>query len=324
MVKTLGIKFEVAGVIVDPIRVEVNNEDDPWENAEVDEAKVIKNKSKQLAQEYKKYLQSISQKTKSDRSLMSQVIARDFAASDPSKQKELLTFIKQDFSVKAKAYRAAVKSGQLELAKQEGEELIKLAASVKSLYDELANFDELDPQVQSSFKSYKGYVTSVENEVLAGTGGKGRVNQGLPDLFEQQLNASEEARRSVGGTTPLKLHAAKAFVEQEDGENVAEGFISGILENLIDAREAGEQLIEAVEDGIRDAGEIQSPSKLATRLGHWFAQGFGLGMSGEDLEARGRDLVESAESGISDRDNIFSKIKSQISGLAQQFPVLGK
>lgn len=318
MVKTLGIKFEVAGVIVDPIRVEVNNEDDPWENAEVDEAKVIKNKSKQLAQEYKKYLQSISQKTKSDRSLMSQVIARDFAASDPSKQKELLTFIKQDFSFKAKAYRAAVKSGQLELAKQEGEELIKLAASVKSLYDELANFDELDPQVQSSFKSYKGYVTSVENEVLAGTGGKGRVNQGLPDLFEQQLNASEEARRSVGGTTPLKL------TEQEDGENVAEGFISGILENLIDAREAGEQLIEAVEDGIRDAGEIQSPSKLATRLGHWFAQGFGLGMSGEDLEARGRDLVESAESGISDRDNIFSKIKSQISGLAQQFPVLGK
>ncbi|MEO0015069.1 MAG: hypothetical protein RLZZ535_3458, partial [Cyanobacteriota bacterium] len=300
-----ALELEDAGVIVDPIKVKVNNEGDPWENADAEESKVINNRSKNLAQEYKKYLQSISQKTTSDRSVISQVIARDFAGSNPSGQKELLTFIKQNFNAKAKAYRAAVKSGQLELAKEQGEELIRLAASVKSLYGELADFDELDPEVQSSFKSYKSYVSSVETEVLAGAGAKGRANQGLPDLFEQQLNLSED-----------------------DGQNVAEGFIEGILENLIDARDAGEQLIEAVEEGIRDAGEIQSPSKLAARLGRWFVQGFGLGMSGEDLEDRGRDLVESATDGIRNPGmigfNIFSQIKSQLSELEAKYPVLFK
>ncbi|MEY2833143.1 MAG: hypothetical protein RLZZ574_2402, partial [Cyanobacteriota bacterium] len=277
-------------------------QDDPWKDTAKDEANAIKNRSKALAQEYKQYLTSLSEKTKSDRSVISQVIARDFAASNPSQQKELLTFIKQNFSAKAKAYRVAVKSGQLELAREQGEELIRLAASVKSLYGELANFDQLDPEIQSSFKSYKGYISSVETEVLAGTGGKGRANQGLPDLFEQQLNLSNE-----------------------DGENVAEGFIEGILENLIDAREAGEQLIEAVEEGIKDAGEIQSPSKLAARLGRWFAQGFGLGMSAENLEARGREVVESAADGIKEEvggsfsaDNIASLLDTGGAGIIRK------
>jgi tape measure domain-containing protein len=297
-----AIELEDAGVIVDPIKVKVNNEDDPWKNTSNEEAKAVTQRSKNLAQEYKKYLESISQKTKSDRSVMSQVIARDFAVSDPTKQKELLTFIKQSFNAKAKAYRATVKSGQLELAREQGEELIRLASAVKSLYGELAGFDELDLQIQSEFKSYKSYISSVESEVSQGAGGKGRVNQGLPDLFEQQLNLSED-----------------------DGQNVAEGFINGILENLIDAREAGEQLIEATEEGIRDAGEIKSPSKLAARLGRWFAQGFGLGMSGEDLEARGREVVESAADGIKEQvggsfsaDNLASLLDTGGAGIIQK------
>jgi tape measure domain-containing protein len=250
--------------------------DDPWEDAKPQEQEAITNRFKALAQQYKQYLQSLSQKTKSDRSVISQVIARDFAASDSNKQKELLAFIKQDFNAKAKAYRAAVKSGQLELAKEQGEQLIKLAASVKSLYGELANFDQLEPEVQTQFKSYQRYVTSAENEVLTGTGRKGGTTQGLPDLFEGQLNLSAE-----------------------DGENVAEGFVNGILENLQAARSAGEQLIDAVDQGIRDAGEIQSPSELAKRLGKWFVQGFSLGLKAtKDLEQRGKQVVEETQKGI--------------------------
>jgi tape measure domain-containing protein len=294
--------LEEAGIIVDPVKVSIAKEEDPWVETPQEEAKVINNRSKNLAQEYKKYLQSIGQKTTSDRALISQVIAREFAGANSRQQKELLTFIKQNFSAKAKAYRAAVKSGQLELAREQGEELVRLAASVKSLYGELAQFDQLDPEVQSSFKSYKGYVSSVESEVLTGAGGKGRANQGLPDLFEQQLNLSNE-----------------------DGENVAEGFIEGILENLIDAREAGEQLIEAVEEGIRDAGEIQSPSKLAQRLGRWFAQGFGLGMSAENLETRGREVVADAADGMKaeakesfSADNIASLLDTGGAGIIKK------
>lgn len=311
-----ALELEDAGVIVDPIRVSVNNEDqnDPWKNADAEESKVINNRSKALAQEYKQYLQSLSKKTTSDRNIFSQVVARDFASSDPSKQKELLTFIKQNFSAKAKAYRAAVKSGQLELAKQQGEELIRLAASIKSLYGELSQFDQLEPEIQSNFKAYRSYIGSVETEVLTGGGGRGRINQGLPDLFEQQLNLSAE-----------------------DGENVALGFIDGILDSLMDARQAGEQLIDEVEEGIRDAGEIQSPSKLAKRLGRWFAQGFGLGLTAEDLEARGREVVRQAATGIEgeelielevpvnlENQNIFNKIKSGLAGLIAKYPILDK
>lgn len=270
-----ALELEDAGIIIDPIEVPVETED-YWEEAEIEEKELLQERNKNLALRYKKHLQNLVKETRDDSSISSQLIARDFASESSDKQNEFLIDIRKEFTKKAKAYRDAVRSGQLEIAKEQGEKLLVLAASIKSLYSELSEFDELDPEVQKTFKSYSGYITSVENEIIEGGKGKGRVERGLPDIFAGELNNNSD----------------------ELGENVAEGFIEGILADLVEAKLAGENLVDAAEEGIRDRGEIQSPSKLTKRLGQWFARGFGLGMSAEDLEEKGKEVVEKATLGL--------------------------
>ncbi len=258
----------------EPEPVNQNTNQDPWSDTQEQEQQVVVNRSKQLAQKYREYLQQL--KTKSDREVKetSNTVTGDFKSINKANQQNYLQTIRRSFNIKAKLYRNAVKAGQLEIAKEQGEQLIKLAATIKNLYRNLENDNDIDSEVKRSLGSYARYATSVQNEVVSGAGGKGRVKIGLPDKFQEQLDLS-----------------------QEDGENVAQGFIDGVLETLASAKEAGEQLVDAVDEGIREEGEIQSPSKLAKRLGRWFAQGFGLGMAAENLEERGREVVESAQKG---------------------------
>lgn len=295
-IETLLGKRNTQVAVQNPVEEAPEVNDDPWQETEEE---VLRNRKSALVKEYKNYLEALSKKTKGERKIISQVIARDFAQANPDKQQELFVFMKQNFSAKAKAYRQAVKAGQLELANEQGKELIRLAASIKSLYGELAQFDELDPEVKNKFKSYSGYVSSVKNEVLSGSKAKGRATQGLPDIISGQMD------------TELN----------QDGEDITSGFIKGILADLDSAKKAGKKLVSEVDQGIREQGEIQSPSKLAARLGRWFAKGFGIGLKQENIEEEGRKLVDEATDGIKeqaasiDADAIVSLLDSGASGI---------
>ena len=252
-----------------------------------------------LAEAYKEHLQAISNKTTENRAIPSQVIARDFAASTPDRQKELLTFIRENFSAKAKDYRTSVKSGQLELAVEQGKELIRVAASVKSLYGELANFKELDPEVQGVFKSYSGYVTSVENEVKSGTGGKGRVNVGLPDLIGEQVDLAAS------------------------GDEVAAGLIESIEASLAEVHSAGEEIGSALAEGANESLEIKSPSEVFRRIGEFVVAGFRQGLEGVD------DAVDEVRENLDDpgegaETGIVGTVKNFIGGMLDSVPVIGK
>lgn len=64
----------------------------------------------------------------------------------------------------------------------------------------------------------------------------------------------------------------KAF--NVDGNNIAVGFINGINSRVQDAYDAGYNLASEAERGTRDAGEIQSPSKVFKDLGGFIGTGF--------------------------------------------------
>lgn len=245
---------------------------DPWEDATEAEQETLKDRNKKLVKAYKKYLENLK---KSDSNDTSVTISRDFVSLTNEQQQSYITAIKSAFNIKAKLYRDAVKTGQLEIAKEQGEQLIVLANTIKQLYAELDQNAEIDPAVKSSLSSYSGYATSVQNEVIAGSGAKGRVDVGLPDKFSEQLNLLEN-----------------------DGENVVQGFVNGIVNTLFEAKTAGEQIVEATEEGVRERGDIRSPSELFKKLGRWVAKGFGLGVVAEDLERRGREVVEQVEEGV--------------------------
>ena len=59
-----------------------------------------------------------------------------------------------------------------------------------------------------------------------------------------------------------------------DGNNIAVGFINGINSRVQDAYDAGYNLASEAEKGTRDAGEIQSPSKVFKDLGGFIGTGF--------------------------------------------------
>ncbi|MDJ0570277.1 MAG: tape measure protein, partial [Pleurocapsa sp. MO_192.B19] len=269
-----AVELEDAGVIVDPIKV-------PLENFAEDETEVLIAKAQNLADAYEQYLQNIAQSADENSGITAQLIARDFSSLDKQGQAAYLKKIRTNFNKKAQAYRNAINQGQLEVAASSGESLLILSKTIKKLYAEVADFENLDPKVKTDFGNYTRYASSVESEIITGSNANGRIEQGLPEIAADEFIAFEQ-----------------------DGSDVAEGFIFGILDRLAAATDAGEELIEATEQGIRNAGEIQSPSKLAKRLGRWFVKGFRLGLRGENLKQQGQEIVEEVAAGVNTEDSL--------------------
>ena len=299
-------QLAMAGISVEPQLVERESEiDDPWEDVEQSEAELIKARNKKLAEDYKKYLGNLKKDSKTQSAVST--VSTDFLNLDSSNQKQYIEQIRTVFNAKAKFFRQAVKSGQLEVAREQGEELILLANTIKQLYSAIDSDPNIDPEVKKSLSGYASYATSVQNEIIDGSSARGRVAKGIPETFEEQLNLAEE-----------------------DGENVVYGFIDGIAGTLVEARLAGEQIVEATEEGIRDRGEIRSPSELARRLGRWFIQGFGLGLTAEDLEQRGREVIEQVAEGMEEDQpevnprSMLGNLNSYFDALEEKYPLLGK
>ena len=315
---------------------EENLPEDLWEDAEEEEEKVVNSRSKKLAAKYKEYLQNLRQKSERNAGKTSQTVSSDFKNLNKNNQKEYIQTLRTTFNTKARIYRDAVKNGQLEVAKEQGEQLISLAAEIKNLYQNLEDDTDIDPGLKSSLAGYSRYATSVQNEVVDGAGGKGRSNVGLPVLFEEQLDLAAAAEDSL----------------EDEGAFVAEGFIMAVLDSLSAAKEAGEKLVDAVEEGVRDKGEIKSPSRLFARLGRFVAEGFRQGISeiseaGDELEQRGRDAVSGAAEGIAEEserievdavsevsldtrvvrnvgENASGGIPQFFSNILEQYPLLNK
>ena len=266
---------------------------DPWEDA-----------AQNYQERYRFFLEKMSKQLDPELDDTVNLLVRDFELNSQQERSKSLASYKKNFNQQAKKYRQAVKAGELELAKEEGEKLLKLSIFLKKIYGKLGESDQIDEQTKSKLLGLTRYNTSVQNEVISGQKGKGRVNQGLPDIFQEEVDKS-----------------------QQTGVDFAQGFIEGVRATLDEAKEAGAEIIDAADQGVRDQGEIRSPSRLAKRLGRWFARGFGVGIEEEadNLEERGREVVGGAVEGVQEQigeslnaDNIASLLDTGGAGLIKK------
>jgi tape measure domain-containing protein len=184
-----------------------------------------------------------------------------------------------------KAYRQAVKNGDKQLAAELGEKLLADAQTVDKVYGDLLEALPADYVGTKSLQSQRNQVKRIQNEVLKGDKGAGRVSVGLPDIV-----AESEGLAASGD------NAAQSFIDSiraRLGDNSIESLISSLEGLLGKLRGTGEDIGQTLADGTEDALKIQSPSKVYKAIGQNIIAGLEQGLEGFEgtLEEK-RQLLE--------------------------------
>lgn len=240
--------------------------------------------SKGFQQKYSQYLNKLIKNATTTAEATVAVVVQDFKALSKDGQQNYLESIRSVFNAKAKLFRTAIKNGQLDIAKDQGEKLLKLSALLKSLYTQLDQDEDIEGEVKSKLLGIKKYITSVQNEVLVGSKGKGRVAVGLPSILEEQ------------------------------GENVTDGFIESILAEINSVKEVGEEIGDAVAEGTTESLDSHSPSRRFIKIARDVIAGFRQGLGLENVSGIGEELG----------DDIVSGVTAPLNELKNKFPILGK
>lgn len=94
---------------------------------------------------------------------------------------------------------------------------------------------------------------------------------------------------------------------QVDGNNLAVGMINGIYSRVQDAYDAGYQLGSDAERGVRDAGDINSPSKVFEKLGGYLGEGFV-----EGIESKYSQVTDAARLMTQHAIDMASELKERV------------
>lgn len=240
--------------------------------------------SKGFQQKYSQYLSKLIKNASVTAEATVAVVVQDFKALSKDGQQNYLESIRSVFNAKAKLFRTAIKNGQLDIAKDQGEKLLKLSALLKSLYTQLDKDENIEGEVKSKLLGIKKYITSVQNEVLVGSKGKGRVAVGLPSILKDQ------------------------------GENVTSGFIETILAEIDSVKEAGEEIGDAVAEGTQESLDSHSPSRRFMEIARDVIAGFRQGIASGNVSEIGEELG----------DDIVSGVINPLNELKNKFPILSK
>lgn len=117
------------------------------------------------------------------------------------------------------------------------------------------------------------------------------------DMVKESLDMikkpAEDATKAVAD---IGLKGAAAIEEvdwQGTGTKSVEGYMAGITLKLPDVYNLGRQTYQEYDRGIRDAGQIKSPSLAAMELGDYTGQGFIIGLNNalEKLPSESSDLL---------------------------------
>lgn len=202
----------------------------------------------------------------------------------------LYTSLKNEMS----RFRKAIEEGNSELATSLGEKLLEDSEAVKLIYDDLLEGIPSDSAEAKKLKGERGYLSSMQGEIVRGSKGKGK---------------------------------AKTGIYQAVGENVSESFAKGIDDKLNEAEISGDKLAYRTIWAAKERLKIQSPSRVFLELGLEVVQGFVMGM--ETLQDAGgqpvRDFIQGADRGIASFvDSTAGQVKSLFDGIVDRFPILGK
>ena len=161
-------------------------------------------------------------------------------------------------------YRRAVEQGLFKQARSTGELILEATEYLKQVFNETGD-------------SRKGQLTRIQNEIINGDAGAGRVNKPLSQL----------------PYSPGQRQLSLDF--EEIGQQSQQGFDNGA-----DGRESGEKFASDVAEGTQDGLDINSPSRVFEWIGHMVRAGFNAGVSGI-----GDDLTESLFSQSADEYKKF-------------------
>ena len=222
---------------------------------------------KQLAAEYNKYLQQLKMAT-----------AEGFGSAADLPQ--TLKAVKQQL----REYRKAIADGQLEVAKNLGENLLEIISAVK----QIASSTEVNPQTIGTLSRY-------QSEILKGDKGQGRAQIGLTQMAETNPNFQALLRQQ----------------SQNTGSNVAKGLTTGIRQNLSVAQKAGEELGEAAIKGAEGELEVRSPSRVFERIGKFIVEGLRKGTTGiKDVFAK--DVATEIRAGVEEVEKVATEAVEEV------------
>ena len=191
----------------------------------------------------------------------------------------------------------------LNAAKEEGFDI-----SIKTL-------DALNDQVVSA-----GRFAQLQNKVLAGQSKSGKTKaagSGLQAALEQLKEARGASKAFLGDLNPAEAidKIVRQFGTKKDigagvGTNVASTLASEIKAGTSKANAAGKYLGDAVENGLNEALEINSPSEVAIRAGKFVVQGLVNALKG------GKVAIKNAAS------DLVSGILSELPSVKQELESL--
>lgn len=105
------------------------------------------------------------------------------------------------------------------------------------------------------------------------------VGQGLTNGVEsKKAPLLAKARTITSATTSTVKSGLSLSTFKEIGQNIGQGLINGMDSKLYAVKAKAAQLARAAEQGVKEAGEIHSPSRVMARLGGYTADGFILGI----------------------------------------------
>ncbi|MDJ0900248.1 MAG: peptidoglycan DD-metalloendopeptidase family protein [Xenococcus sp. MO_188.B8] len=218
----------------------------------------------ELVEEYRQYLERLIDDAREHaHEIVTAFIPKFDDLENDDDRKRYLKAIRQDIEELAQFYRETLNEGDLEHAREIGEALLQRIQAVRQIYQEIRENSGSDPSLAANM----GRLTAIETEIRVGQPNlRGRAKMGLEEYFAQWVAEYQQA-----------------------GGEVTNGFVEGILADLEEIRRAGEAIGEEAADATRNNLDIQSPSQVFRRIGHYLVEGFNLGIGETDLESL-RDL----------------------------------
>jgi|GEM_PF-5356712 len=232
----------------------------------------------QYVAEYQQYLDNLMQEAEEKAEDLVLAFIPNYNELDIEGRKAYFRAIRKDVEELATFYRESLEAGDINLAREIGEELLKEIQAVKRIYRDLRAAGITDRSLVGNLAQ----TTSIENEIRRGQPNlRGRATIGLEAHFANNLET---------------FLASQLNDAEEAGDQVAQGFIQGILEDLAAVREAGQAIADETIDATEENLDIQSPSRVFRRIGRYVVEGFNLGLTESDLE------------GLEDLQNRFNEV----------------
>lgn len=145
-----------------------------------------------------------------------------------------------------------------------------------------------------------GLSDATDEEIEAIVKSLGEVEEGKNNfstiVAEMETDFTDTKNEILGEVTELTQGLNQYEAALEAGDDTGQGYADGLRGQLRNVRSVAGEIARAVDEAIRKANEISSPSKLMKRLGKWIGEGYEMGLKDElgAVNAASQDLAKSA------------------------------